>query len=250
MSDKIESVRRGIGPLLVLAAAAALSTTASAESAAKASKVEAAGVGSGVAIGAMAGGPVGAILGAAFGGWIGERFHHERDLRVAAQEDSSRSRAASEQLRARLDGRERELEKAEATLTAERQANRSALEQALDVAVYFRTAKSDLGQDEAGRLARIAHLIAPMDGVVVQLDGFADKRGEEQYNEQLSAARAEAVRQAFLDAGFPAERISVTSEGERKSSADEKDLDALALERRVDIRIGNGLQPPERVARQ
>jgi outer membrane protein OmpA-like peptidoglycan-associated protein len=212
------------------------------------SKAVTAGFGSGAAIGAAAGGPLGAILGAAFGGWLGGRFQHEKELRVAAEADSAQSHAQAAALQSRLDGREQELEKVEATLMAERQANRTALEQAINLSVYFRTGKSDLDPSSAERLARIARLLTPMQGVVVQLDGFADKRGADEYNEQLSAARAEAVRQAFLAAGFPQERISVTAEGERLAKAD--DLDAMAMERRVQISIDNGAGTAERVAQK
>jgi outer membrane protein OmpA-like peptidoglycan-associated protein len=65
----------------------------------------------------------------------------------------------------------------------------------------------------------------------------------------LSAQRAAAVREVLLQAGVAADRITATAEGERQSTAAEGDLDALAMERRVnlsivDTRFGN------RVARQ
>ncbi|HEU4619492.1 MAG TPA: OmpA family protein [Gammaproteobacteria bacterium] len=215
----------------------------------KSSKHEAAGLGAGAAIGAAAGGPVGFILGAAFGGWLGDRFHHEKEMRVAAEQSAAQSRDRAAELEGRLDGSRRDLAKLEATLAAERQANRTALGEALDVSVYFRTGKSELDTESAERLTRIAELLAPMDGVVVELEGYADKRGDELYNEQLSAARAEAVRQAFVGAGFPEDRISVAAEGERYSIADEHDFDGLALERRVAIAIDNGAAE-QRVAQQ
>ncbi len=249
MNTRIDSIKSKAKPLLVLGVACALAAPAWADSG-RSSKQEAAGVGSGVAIGALAGGPVGAVLGAAFGGWIGNRFHHERALRVAAETDAAQSRGQTAQLQGRLDGRERELENVEAKLAAERQANRDALTQALKVSVYFRTGKSELEDGSVERLARIAKLIEPMQGVVVRLDGFADPRGGEDYNEQLSAARAASVRKAFVDAGFPAARISVTAEGERLAAAAAKDLDAFALERRVEISIDNAPAAGERVAQK
>ncbi len=249
MNKRTHSIKSKAKPLLALGVACALAAPAWADSG-RSSKQEAAGVGSGVAIGALAGGPVGAVLGAAFGGWIGNRFHHERELRLAAETDAVQSREQTAQLQGRLDGRQRELENVEAKLAAEREANRDALTQALKVSVYFRTGKSELEDGSAERLARIAQLLAPMQGVVVRLDGFADQRGEEQYNEQLSAARAESVRKAFVAAGFPEDRISVTAEGERLATADAKDLDALALERRVEISIDNAAAQAERVAQK
>lgn len=249
MIDTKGILKAGSKPLLVLAVAGALAST-SAWAGPRASKQEAAGVGTGAAIGAVAGGPVGFIIGAAFGGWLGDRFHNEKQMRLAAEAESARSRAQASELESRLDTSRRELAGLEATLVAERQANRTALEQALDVAVYFRTGESGLDEESTDRLTRIAELLTPMDGVVVQLSGYADKRGDEQYNEQLSADRAEAVRQVFLAAGFPDGRVSIGAEGERHSVADEKDFDALALERRVEISIDNGAEEVERVAQK
>jgi outer membrane protein OmpA-like peptidoglycan-associated protein len=241
--------------LLVLAVATALGTSSAwaGDRAPKhdhSSKQEAAGLGAGAAIGAAAGGPVGFILGAAFGGWVGDRFHHEKDMRLAAETDADQARAQASELASRLDGSQRELAELEATLAAERQSNRSALTEALNVSVYFRTGASSLDAESTDRLTRIAQLVSPMQGVVVALEGYADKRGDETYNEELSAARAEAVRQVFIGAGFPESRIAVGAEGERYSTADEHDLDALALERRVGISIDNATSDLERVAQQ
>jgi outer membrane protein OmpA-like peptidoglycan-associated protein len=235
--------------LLVLAVATAFGTSP-AWAGERSSKHEAAGLGAGAAIGAAAGGPVGFILGAAFGGWVGDRFHHEKEMRVAAETDAERSRAEASDLESRLDGSRRELAALEATLAGERQANRSALAEALNVSVYFRTGESTLDTESAERLTRIAQLVSPMQGVVVALEGYADKRGDETYNEELSAARAEVVRQVFIGAGFPESRISIVAEGERYSTADEHDLDGLALERRVGISIDNATPDQERVAQQ
>lgn len=246
MTDKIK-IANGKA-LLVLAVAAALGTSPVLAKD-RTSKQEAAGVGAGAVIGAAAGGPVGFILGAAFGGWVGDRFHDEKEMRLAAETEAERSRAQASELESRLDGSRRELADLEATIAAEREANRSALAEALNVSVYFRTEESTLDEESSERLTRIAALLAPMDGVLVTLEGFADKRGDEVYNEQLSAARAESVRQVFMAAGFPESRISVSAEGERYSVAEEQDLDGLALERRVGISIDNATVE-QRVAQQ
>src|SRR5690606_39416357 len=58
--------------------------------------------------------------------------------------------------------------------------------------VYFRTAQSEVEPGAAERLSRIARLVRTMDGAVVLLEGHADPRGDEQYNIELSQARAES----------------------------------------------------------
>jgi outer membrane protein OmpA-like peptidoglycan-associated protein len=235
--------------LLVLAMASAVTTTGWTADKNRASKQEAMGVGSGAVIGAAAGGPVGFVLGAALGGWLGDRFHDERTQRIDAEGRYAAARADAETLETLLARNEREIARVVAQLESERRSHSRSLEEALNVQVYFRTARTELDPGAAERLTRIGELIKPMDGVVVLLEGHADARGDEQYNEALSAARAEAVRQIFIDAGVPADRIAVSAEGETFAVATPEDVDALALERRVEISIigpGHG----ERVAHE
>ena len=227
--------------LLVLAVASATATTGwTAEKTAeksRASKYEAIGLGSGAVIGAAAGGPIGFIVGAAFGGWVGDRFEHERAGRLEAEDNYAQARAEADQLEDVLARNERELAQIAARLETERLSHARSLEEALDLQVYFRTARSDIEPGAAERLSRIGQLVRSMDGAVVLLEGHADPRGDEQYNIELSQARAESVRQVFIEAGVPEERIAITAEGEAKSSASTEDLDALALDRRVSISI-------------
>ena len=80
-------------------------------------------------------------------------------------------------------------------------------------------------------------LIEPMDGAVIRLAGHTDARGTESYNSTLSTARAEAVREALIRGGMPAERVIVTGAGEAAATAVEQDVDGMALERRVELDI-------------
>jgi outer membrane protein OmpA-like peptidoglycan-associated protein len=215
----------------------------------RAAKEESIGVGTGAAIGAIAGGPVGVLLGAAFGGWIGDRFHKERAARTASDQKAEEARALASSLEHELRGTERELTAAETQLRSERAAHRNELEQALAVEVYFRTEQSALDGTTEQRLADLAGLVAPMDDTVIRLAGHADARGTEVFNDRLSAARATSVRDALIRAGMPAERIVVTAAGESESTAAEQDLDGMALERRVEVKI-IGLDDASQVAQQ
>jgi outer membrane protein OmpA-like peptidoglycan-associated protein len=103
--------------------------------------------------------------------------------------------------------------------------------------VYFQTEQSTLDAASADRLARIATLISEFDDVAVVIEGYADTRGEVTYNEQLSAARAAAVRDTLMRGGVPMDLITVHAVGETQSSAAENDTDALALERKVSLTI-------------
>jgi outer membrane protein OmpA-like peptidoglycan-associated protein len=212
-------------------------------------KEESIGLGSGAAIGAIAGGPVGLIIGAAFGGWLGDRFHHERSERAAAEQRAGDAQANSSSLERRLSGTEQQLASSEAQLQSERVAHREGLEHALALEVYFRTEDSAVTDADEQRLTELASLIAPLDGAVIRLDGRADVRGTRKYNDVLSAARATSVRDALVRAGMPAERIVVTAAGETESAAAEQDADGMALDRRVRVSVV-GLDDASRVAQQ
>ena len=203
----------------------------------RAPKEEAIGVGSGVAIGAAAGGPIGAIIGAAFGGWLGDRFHRERTARVEADERAEQASAHAGSLQTLLAASEHVVAEKNAELFSERVAHRRDLQEALSVEVFFRTEESGLGDPTEERLAKLAALIEPMEGAVIRLDGYTDARGTETYNSTLSTARAQAVRDALIRGGMPAERVIVTGVGETSSTAPEQDTDGMALERRVEMNV-------------
>ena len=203
----------------------------------RAAKEESIGLGSGAAIGGLAGGPLGLIVGAAFGGWLGDRFHTERSARHDADERAAEASAHAGSLEQLLATSQRIVAEKDATLYSERVAHRRDLQEALSVEVFFRTEASGLGGETEERFARLAALIEPMEGAVIRLEGHADARGTETFNTTLSTARAEAVRDALIRGGMPAERVIVTAAGEASSSAPEQDTDGMALERRVQMDV-------------
>jgi outer membrane protein OmpA-like peptidoglycan-associated protein len=243
-------------PVLSFVAVSLIAAPAFAAGKASANKHEAAGVGSGVVVGAAVGGPIGAIVGGAVGGWFGDRFHRERTARIdseqrydEAQAQAGRAEAEAEQLTAELAGSAERIASLESEIQQEKRVYRSTLQQALDTQVFFRTGEAELREDSLESLERVARLIDTLDGFVIHLEGHADPRVDEQYNEELSAARAAAVRDALVAAGLSSQRITVSAAGETQSRAEEKDLDAMALERRVHIEL-IGLDEAGRVARQ
>jgi hypothetical protein len=132
-------------------------------------KEESIGLGSGAVIGAAAGGPIGFVLGAAFGGWLGDRFHHERTARVAADGRAMQASAHADSLQTLLVASERVVAEKNAELYTERVEHRRDLQEALAVEVFFRTEESGLGGPTEERLAKLAALIEPMDGAVIRL---------------------------------------------------------------------------------
>jgi len=213
------------------------------------SRYQAIGVGSGAALGGTAGGPVGLVLGAALGAWLGDRFDGEQTARTEIENHWRQAREEVAALNGLIHGSERQVALLESRLSQETRAMRDTVRNALNVQVLFRTGESGLTDETQTRLSRLAELLARMDGMLINIAGYADPRGDEEYNEQLSAARAVAVRDTLIKVGVPASRITVYVFGERHSEAEEADLDALALERRVELSLTPSGEP-ERIARQ
>jgi len=197
-----------------------------------ASKEEGIGVGAGAVIGGFAGGPVGVILGAAIGAKVGDEFF-QRDMEI-------------DQLSASLQGSQSEVQKLERDIDAlggdlQRMQSESRpellalLQAGIEMDLLFRTDEYTLADTTGSRLKQLAASLATMPDVFVQLDGFADERGNAEYNQKLSVRRAEHVMHVLLANGVPAARISVKAHGE--SPAADDNVDSFAFERKVSLTL-------------
>ena len=93
---------------------------------------------------------------------------------------------------------------------------------------------NDLGR---GRAHQIAQLLQKSPGVRVVLEGHADYKGSDPYNEKLGMDRAEALRQELIGLGVPAESVSTVTFGKSKPVLPEQEDWARAVNRRVEIRV-------------
>lgn len=243
--------------ILSLVAVSLMANTALADPKISKSTGEGPGVAAGGVIGAALGGPVGLVIGGGLGGWISNKLHKERKVKEAYQVAYAESEAANERATALVASLEEMLSSSESEneqmrlVMHEREDNyRIAMQEALDIEVYFHTGESTLDERVVGRVERLGKLMQEFDDFAIIVEGHADPRGEEGFNEQLSAERAASVREALIRSGLPADRISTRAAGERDSGATEGDLDAMALERRVDLSIVQPLPRENRVARQ
>lgn len=203
----------------------------------KSSKPEAIGVGSGAIVGAAAAGPVGFIVGAALGGWVGDRFHQEGEARKSAENSLEDANSLLAGLDGEVDRLNAEAVQARLAAQAERESWTALVSDAINVSVLFKTDTAELSDSTRGKLERLAGLLNEFDRSAVRVEGFADPRGDDGYNDSLSARRASAVQQALVTAGIPATRIAIVAHGEERSTAAEGDLDGYALDRRVEITL-------------
>lgn len=204
-----------------------------------ASREETTGVGIGVVIGGVAGGPVGAIFGAAIGAKIGDEFHQKKENITSLSnslEDSQSQVGNLEQdiraLQGQVAARDVELREARDLARPELLA---LLKAGIEMDLLFRTDEDVLARATGSKLEQLAQSLTRNPDVRVRLDGFADERGDEKYNQALSSRRAEHVRDVLVAGGVPADRITVKAHGE--SPAAEQNIDSFALERRVSLTL-------------
>lgn len=243
--------------IVALAAAGLVANSALAEPQIDDSTGERKGLAFGTVLGAVVGGPVGFVVGGGIGGWLSNKFHKERKTKEAYQAGYYQTEALAEQLEARLASSESELgamqfvvREQQSTILEQQDSYRGALQQALNVQVYFRTGESMLDSQVAERVETVGKLMRDFEGMAIIVEGHADPRGEADYNEQLSADRAASVRDVLIAAGMPAEQITIRASGESTSGETEGDLDAMAMQRRVDLSIVQPLPRENRVAQQ
>lgn len=104
--------------------------------------------------------------------------------------------------------------------------------------VLFAYDRTEVQPDELAKIGQIADFVKQTDGVLVMLDGHADPRGGDKYNLSLSQRRVQAVREALVKAGVPAERISVAASGEKRPKCAEQTEDCYQADRRVEVYFG------------
>ena len=228
-------MRKTISAITVLSLVAMVPLAAQAA----ASKQERFGVGAGAIVGAAAGGPVGPIIGAAIGAGIGDNMQRKSEEIDSLSAELAASRTEVVKLERDMSRMDRNLD----TLSAELQRLQryaspeiaSLLQAGIAMDLLFRTDEAVLADTTGGRLHELATTLASMPAIRVQLDGFADERGDTDYNQQLSEQRVKFIRDQLVAAGVDASRISATAHGE--SPAQDASVDSYALERRVSLKL-------------
>ncbi|MCX4028861.1 OmpA family protein [Endozoicomonas sp. SM1973] len=189
------------------------------------------GVGSGMVIGALAGGPFGAVIGAAVGDSITEKF---------AMADQAEANEAA------LITAQQEIELLRQQLAANQPGSESinsssywvmGENQTAQFPVLFHTAESRIPASHLALLDHWATILTANPALQIQLDGYADQRGSDSTNHQLSLARAQAVKQYLASAGIDPQRISVIAHGKQEASAAQGNLDGYALDRQVVVTL-------------
>jgi outer membrane protein OmpA-like peptidoglycan-associated protein len=189
----------------------------------------------GLAVGALAAGPFGAVAGAAAGALLGDRYHRQAQSSAALAEDLRRSEAQRQDLShdvVQLDGSLSQARTQSAALT-----ETIGHTDQLGLDVSFRTGEDSISGQAMSPLLKLGGLAASLPQAQVCVAGYADPRGSDAYNDELSLRRALNVAAVLTSAGVPRERIHIEAHGKTEAGDASGDLDAYALERRVTVRL-------------
>lgn len=104
--------------------------------------------------------------------------------------------------------------------------------------IPFRFDKYRLSDDAKQELDKLANDIKADKRYFVAVEGFTDKTGSEQYNENLSRRRADAVVEYLVaQHDIPIYRIHMIGLGEQKLADEGKGREANAKNRRVEVKV-------------
>jgi sortase system peptidoglycan-associated protein len=186
------------------------------------------GFGSGLVAGAAIGGPAGAMIGALGGILMGNSITVDKQM-TALKQDLNESKQAY----ARLESERNRLQQQNIQLAS------SVRESQLDLAmnVQFRTGSAQLEPLYRETIETTIELLKKDANLQVTLSGYADRRGDEQFNEQLSVERVAAVKALFKQAGINLNRIKTREFGERNPTDSVATMDGDAFDRRVTIEV-------------
>ena len=103
--------------------------------------------------------------------------------------------------------------------------------------LYFLEGKDELTAESKGELEKVFAELKrrPLPDIVVI--GHTDTMGSLPFNDRLSLARAERLREMMIELGIPAERITAAGRGKRELLVPTDDMVSEARNRRVEINV-------------
>lgn len=184
--------------------------------------------------GAIVAGPVGAAVGMLTGVLLSENIDKTDQLETAEKDmgkalaDIAYLEEEINSMEANLAYMEKEAERLEETLLTR-----------LEFQMMFRTGDDRLSEFDRERVAMLVEYLNRNPELKVRLDGHADQRGTDEYNNLLAKYRAQSVADALVARGIDTNRIETYSHGSSLSTSANGDYEGYALERRVNIEVFN-----------
>jgi sortase system peptidoglycan-associated protein len=207
------------------------------------------GTGIGMFIGTVLAGPVGLVVAGYIGNKVGESEGEGDELvqlnQTVNDSQNELARVKAEQaqqlqlskqritaMQQQYVDRQMQYEKQMAAMH-----KRTAMEKSLAVSLQFRTGSSDIETVYQAQLIDLAKAMQNMQQYSLDLSGYADRQGEEAYNQTLSKSRADAVKAFLVSQGVDASRISTNAYGESKPLDAKQTYQSDFFDRRVMLKL-------------
>ena len=145
----------------------------------------------------------------------------------AAQQATNQAAQAREKLRAQLD-----------SVLNTQETARGLIVNLSDV--LFDTGKYTLKPDTKIKLAKVAGILQAYPGLKVQVEGYTDNVGGQEYNQKLSENRAQTVGDFLVAQGVPLANVTATGFGLNSPVADNSTAAGRAQNRRVQLVVSGG----------
>ncbi len=101
--------------------------------------------------------------------------------------------------------------------------------------VLFDTGKYTLKPDAREKLAKVSGILLAYPGLAVQVEGYTDNVGGEEYNQKLSEQRAQTVGDYLISQGVSSSNVTATGFGLNHPVADNSTPQGRAQNRRVNL---------------
>lgn len=110
----------------------------------------------------------------------------------------------------------------------------------LQAVVYFDFDRSELKSEESAKLDAKLPILRTNPQIRIRIEGNADERGSDEYNQALGMRRAQAAKKYLTDRGIDAGRIDIASYGEERPVCQEHDESCWSRNRRDEFVIVAG----------
>ena len=101
--------------------------------------------------------------------------------------------------------------------------------------ILFDVNKATLKPASMGVINEIAKMMRAHEDLNLRIEGHTDSDGDKSFNQMLSEKRAEAVKNALVDAGIDSSRLTTKGFGESKPMSDNTTSEGKANNRRVEF---------------
>lgn len=197
-----------------------------------------AGFGLGAIIGGLLAGPPGIVIGAASGTWLGVREkEHEKQIADLEKRFNAQSIELAYQKNESTNTKasfEKELQN---VVNHNKTQSLEKLSKGISYIIYYKTNDADIPEDIRSKILQLANLIKPYPEIKIQIAGYTDHRGSNDFNLALSKKRISKVQTEFIKAGISGQRLQLQAYGEKETTANTGDYEAYIFDRKVTINL-------------